>query len=137
MVPPIFNVALFETVSVPPAVERLAVKVARSKVPLDMERLPVTLAFVPKVTVLAVLAIVRLLKVVANVPPIACAAVPLKVTVLVPAVKAVVETLLVQLPLTVTLKLLAFSVPAEISRLLLIVRAAGKSRPLLLVSVKL
>ena len=70
-VPPIFNVALLDTVSVPPAVARLAVKAARSNVPVVTERLPVVLVFAFRVTVLAVLAMMRLLKAVAKVPPIA------------------------------------------------------------------
>jgi len=60
LVPPIFNVALLATVSVPPAVARLAVKAARSNVPVVTERLPVMLVFAPKVTVLAEFAMVRL-----------------------------------------------------------------------------
>jgi len=114
LVPPIFSVALLEAVRVPPAVARLAVNAARSRVPLETDRLPVTLALAPRVTVLAVFASVRLLKVVPNVPPIACAVAPLNVTVPDPAVKAVVETLFIQLPATPRFKLLALSSPAVI-----------------------
>ena len=60
--------------------------------------------FTFKLTVLAVLAMVRLLNVLENVPPIDCAIVLLKVTVAVPAVKAFVALLFVQLPFIERLK---------------------------------
>ena len=137
LVPPIFRVARFDTVRAPPELARLAVKVTRSNVPLDTVRLPVTLAFMPKLTVLALLASVRLLKVVAKEPPMDCVVLPLKVRFPLPAVKAEVETLFAQLPATLILKLLAFNVPALRVRLLPTMMEAGKSRPLLLFSVKL
>ncbi len=137
MVPPIFRVALLETVSVPPALVRLAVKPLMSNIPLVTVRSPLMSTAEFKVTMLPALAIVTLLKVVANAPPIIWVVAPLKVAVAVPAAKEVVEELLVQLPLTDTLKLLAFSVPASIERLLLTVIAAGKRRPLVLLSDKL
>jgi hypothetical protein len=117
LVPPILKNVLFDKLSVPPAAERFAVKDPRSNVPTVTERLPVTLAFIFKVTVLAVLPMVRLVNVVAKVPPIDWAVVPLKVTVAVPAVNAVVETLFIQFPLTDKLKLFELNVPAVIVRL--------------------
>ena len=138
LVPPIFNVALLATVSVPPDVARLAVKVVRSNVPVDTERLPAMLAFAPKVTVLAVFAMVRLLKAVPNVPPIAWAAAPLNVTVEVPAVKAEVAELLVQFPCTTELRLFALSVPAVTVRFPFIVGAAANvTVPLGILTVRL
>ena len=137
MVPPIVNVALLDTVRLPPALARLAVKLARSNVPLLTERSPLMLTFILNVTTAVALEMIRLLKVVALVPLITWAVVPLKVTVAVPAVNAIVETLFVQFPFIAMLKLFAFSVPAVINRLLFIVIAAGKRRPLELLSVKL
>ncbi|MNR56673.1 hypothetical protein D3C85_1772920 [compost metagenome] len=81
-------------------------------------------------------ATVRLLKVVLAVPPILWALLLLKVTVPVPAVKAVLFTLLIQFPPMVRLKFAAFSIPAEMVRLLLSTIAEGKSRPALLLKVK-
>ena len=95
------------------------------------------LILVFKETILTVLAAIRLLKVVAALPLINWAVLPLKVTVAVPAVNAVVDTLLTQLPFTAMLKLLAFSVPAVMVRLLFTVIAAGNKRLLLLFRVRL
>lgn len=137
LVPPTFKKALLATVSEPPALARLTVKAARSNIPPDTRRSPMTIALAFKVTVPAELATVRLLKLVANVPPIAWAVVPLKVTMAVPAVKAAGDTLFVQFPMAAIAKLFAFRVPALIKRLPLIVMAAGKRRPSALLSVKL
>jgi hypothetical protein len=103
----------------------LAVKLARSNVPVDTDRLLAMVAFAPKVTVLAVFAMVRLLKAVANVPPIAWATAPLNVTVEVPAVKAEVAELLVQFPCTKEFRLFALSVPAVTVRFPFIVGAVA------------
>ena len=123
MLPPIFRVALFATVSVPPAVVRFAVKLPRSKVPLETDRLPTTFEFTPEVTV-PEFERVRLLKVVANEPPIDWALVPLNVTVEVPAVKAEVAELLVQFPCAKEFRLFALNVPAVRVRLPFIAGAA-------------
>jgi len=58
------------------------------------------------------------------VPPTVCAVAPVKVMVFVPAVKAVVEALFVQLPATPKLKLLALRVPAVTVRFPFMVVAA-------------
>ena len=135
--PPMFKVALLDTVSTPPDVARFAVKVTRSKVPLDTERLLLIVVLTAKETVLPVFAAVRLLNVVTYVPPIIWADVPLKVTVAVPPANAAVEALLVQLPTTPILKLFADNMPAVSTRLLFTVIAFGKRSPLVLLSVRL
>jgi len=74
-------------------------------------------AFTFKEMVLAVLARMRLLNVVAKLPPIVWAMLLLNVTVAVPPVNAVAELLFSQLPFIERSKLFALSVPADKVRL--------------------
>lgn len=136
MVAPIFKVALLPTYNVPPAVVLLAVNAPISNVPPDTVKLEDIAAFTLRVTVLAVLAITISEKVVVKDPPILCALVPLNVVVDVPAVKAVVAALLIQLPLKDILKLFACKVPLVSVKLFNVI-AAGNKRPLLLFNVML
>ncbi|MGY0035646.1 hypothetical protein [Pedobacter sp. NJ-S-72] len=79
----------------------------------------------------------KLLKVVAKLPPIDCAVVPLKVTAEVPAVSAVKETLFTQFPAIVILKLLVVKVPEVNVNVLAIVMPEGNKSPFVLVRVRL
>src|SRR6185369_13603887 len=99
---------------------RMLAPVVRSLVSVNTA---LTFAFVPKLTPAPAFAIVRLLKVETDVPPIVCAAEPLKFTVFVLAVKV---PLLVQLPLTLIVVPLvpARVAPASICTLLAVVLLA-------------
>ena len=135
--PPIFKRLLLATVMVPPAVVRSAVKAPKSNVPVVTKRLLATFILLAKLTVFAVLKIIRSLKVVANEPPIVCAVVPLKLTLLVPAVSAFTEALLVQFPPTSILLAPTFKIPAESVTFFFTVSCAGNKSPAVLLSVRL
>src|SRR4051812_35222059 len=102
----------------PPVVDRLAVYMPRSSVPELTVRFPDTAVLIANETIFELLDTVKLLNAVIAEPAIVCAADPLKVTVPVPAVKAVEEALLSQLPPSKIEKLFAISVPEVIVRLL-------------------
>ena len=121
------SVAPFETVIVPPEDVLFAVYTSRSSVPAETERLLLIDSLLDNVAVPPDLLTVALLRVVENEPPIVWAPAPSNVTVAVPAVKALVDELLVQIPATFKLRLFALSVPPEMVRSFLTTRASVTS----------